>query len=102
MRVAIESAALVVDKRWRVRPTPEVFNLISDPPQISPQRPRAFRRERIQLIFVIFISHEQARAICKKLIPHGPWFDYEICKNVVPASAGSTFSIFDRFHQIAR
>ena len=85
MRVALESAALVVDKRWRVKSTPEVFNLISDPPQISPQHPRAFRRERVQLIFVIFISHEQARAICKITVLGGTWFDYEICKIVLPA-----------------
>ena len=48
MHVAIESAALVVDKRWRVRSKAQatsshsnlqIFNI----PQISPQRPRAFR-----------------------------------------------------------
>ena len=54
MRGAIESAALVVHKRWRVGPKAKVHIAdlkskiqilqISDPPQISPQRPRSFRR----------------------------------------------------------
>ena len=43
-----QSAALVVDKRWRVGPKAEATSSnsnqqISNPPQISPQRPRAFR-----------------------------------------------------------
>ena len=51
MRIAIESAALVVDKSWRVKPKPKPKATSSDPklqislnpPLISPQRPRTFR-----------------------------------------------------------
>ena len=33
---------------------------------------------------------------------YGPsWYNYEICKKVLPAAAGSTFSIFIIFHKIA-
>ena len=51
MRVAIESAALVIDKRWCVkskaqvhRNTTQLFAEISDPLHIPSFRPRAFRR----------------------------------------------------------
>ena len=31
----------------------------------------------------------------------GPWFDYEICKIVLLARAGSTFSISENFQRIS-
>ena len=71
MRGAIESAALVVDKRWRVRSKPEVFQNLSDPLKISPSglahsaRPL---KSPVDLDFTIFISLGTRRAKCKKLV----------------------------------
>ena len=41
-------------------------------------------------------------AVGSTILILGPsWYNYEICKKVLPAAAGSTFSIFIIFHKIA-
>ena len=101
MHIAIESAALVVDRHGMsnhhhkslvyLRPP---SNLPPAPPCIPPGRPKTTGG----LIFMIFISLGPRRAKCKIIVRDGPWFKNGIFKIMLPTRAGSTFSIFNTFH----
>ena len=98
MRGAIESAACLVEQSRRVESRTKVKQ-ISEPSSYllpAPLRiPPGRAKTTVELIFVIFISLGTRRAKCKITVNAGSWFDYEICKIVLPAWAGSAFSIFN-------
>ena len=83
---------LSVDRRWRVRSKAQVRKLRSqnlrslNPPHISPQRPRAFRRadpQRARGRFSWFRSNASLAIVWRaKLVDDGPWFDFAFFKIV--------------------
>ena len=68
MRGAIESAALVVDKRWRVKSETEVSQTTSKSPAAALRIPPGRPIKRIMADLVIFISLGTRRAKCKKTV----------------------------------
>ena len=104
MRGAIESAALAVWQALACRIHTTSLADVSDPPQISPQRPCAFRRATVQLIFVIFISLGTRRAKCKITVSDGSWLEFAskncFSKPCSPPRQETQFRFFFNFHDI--
>ena len=76
MCIALESAALVVDKRWRVESKPEVSQTPSKSPPAALRIPPGRLKKRAGLVFAIFISLGTRRAKCKKVVLGGACYEY--------------------------
>lgn len=87
-------------KRWRVRSTPQVLQMSETPlksPPSAPAHSAGSSQNHRGAVFVIFISLGNRQAKCKITVNAEPWLDYEICKIVLPAWAGSIFFDFQLF-----
>ena len=76
MRGAIESAALVVDKRWRVKSKAQVSQTPSKSPPAALRIPPGRPKSTIHLDFVIFISLGTRRAKCKIIVRTRTCYEY--------------------------